>query len=65
MIRWMFTHFDVSRSAHRTVNNLTGDPTAEQVQMPAVLRRMRYGSLLAFYILLLCAAGRNPTEIAS
>jgi hypothetical protein len=30
--------------------------------MRAVLRRTRYGSLLAFHIFLLCAAGRNPTE---
>jgi hypothetical protein len=36
-------------------------PPAEQVQMCAVLRRTRYGYLLAFHILLLCAAGRNPT----
>src|SRR6516225_10797731 len=40
-------------------------PPAEQVQMRAVLRRPRYGYLLAFHILLLCAAGRNPTEIAA
>src|SRR5215813_10949929 len=40
-------------------------PLAEQVQMRAVLRRARYGDLLAFHILLLCAAGRNPTEIAA
>jgi transposase len=40
-------------------------PPAEQVQMRAVLRRTRYGSLLAFHILLLCAAGRNPTAIAA
>ena len=40
-------------------------PPEEQVQMRAVLRRTRYGSLLAFHILLLCAAGRNPTEIAA
>jgi len=33
--------------------------------MRAVLRRMRYGYLLAFHILLLCAAGRTPTEIAA
>ena len=33
--------------------------------MRAILRRMRYGYLLAFHILLLCAAGRNPTEIAA
>jgi putative transposase len=37
----------------------------EQAQMRAVLRRARYGYLLAFHILLLCAAGRNPTEIAT
>ena len=40
-------------------------PPAEQVQMRTVLRRMRYGYLLAFHILLLCANGRNPTEIAA
>ena len=40
-------------------------PPEEQVQMRAVLRRARYGYLLAFHILLLCAAGRNPTEIAT
>jgi hypothetical protein len=33
--------------------------------MRAVLRRTRYGYLLAFHILLLCAAGRNPTDIAA
>jgi transposase len=38
---------------------------AEQVQMRAILRRTRYGYLLAFHILLLCAAGRTPTEIAA
>jgi transposase len=40
-------------------------PPAEQVQMRAVLRCTRYGYLLAFHILLLCAAGRNPTDIAA
>src|SRR4030095_14187951 len=40
-------------------------PPAEQVQMRAVLRSTRYGYLLAFHILLLCAAGRTPTEIAA
>src|SRR5215510_5127329 len=39
-------------------------PPAEQVQMRAVLRRTRYGYLLAFHLLLWCAAGRNPTDIA-
>src|SRR5262245_53024382 len=33
--------------------------------MRAVLRRTRYGYLLAFHILVLCAAGRTPTEIAA
>ena len=40
-------------------------PPEEQVQMRAILRRARYGSLLAFHILLLCVAGRHPTEIAA
>ena len=40
-------------------------PPEEQAQMRAILRRARYGYLLAFHILLLCAAGRNPTEIAT
>ena len=40
-------------------------PPAEQVQMRAILRRTRYGYLLAFHILLRCAAGRTPTEIAA
>src|SRR5215470_11539614 len=40
-------------------------PPAEQVQMRAVLRRTRYGYLLALHVLLLCAAGRNPTDIAA
>ena len=40
-------------------------PQAEQDQMLAALRRARYGSLLALHVLLLCAAGRHPTEIAA
>jgi transposase len=40
-------------------------PLEEQAQMRAVLRRMRYGYLLAFHILLLCATGRTPSEIAA
>jgi transposase len=39
-------------------------PQDEQTQMLAALRRARYGSRLALHILLLCAAGRSPTEIA-
>ena len=37
----------------------------EQAQMLAVLRRARYGYLLALHVLLLCAAGRTPLEIAA
>ena len=40
-------------------------PPEEQAQMRAVLRRTQYGYLLAFPILLLCAAGHTPTEIAT
>jgi Homeodomain-like domain len=40
-------------------------PPEEQARMRAILRRARYGYLLAFHVLLLCAAGRNPTEIAA
>ena len=43
---------------------LLESPPAEQVQRRALLRRARYGYLLAFHLLLLCAAGRHPTEIA-
>jgi transposase len=40
-------------------------PQEEQAQMLAALRRARYGYLLALHILLWCAAGRNPTDIAA
>jgi hypothetical protein len=39
-------------------------PEEEQAQMRAARRRARYGYLLARHILLLCAVGRHPTEIA-
>jgi putative transposase len=39
-------------------------PEEEQAEMLAALRRARYGYLLALHILLLSAAGRNPTDIA-
>lgn len=38
---------------------------AEQAHMLAEVRRARYGYLLALQILLLCAAQRSPTEIAT
>ena len=40
-------------------------PPEEQEQMLAALRRSRYGYLLALHVLLLCAAGHNPTSIAA
>jgi transposase len=40
-------------------------PQAEHAQRLASLRRARYGYLLALHVLLLCAAGRTPTEIAA
>jgi putative transposase len=40
-------------------------PMAEQARMLAELRRARYGYLLALHLLLLCAAGRTPSEIAA
>ena len=40
-------------------------PQHEQEGMRAELRQARYGYLLALHVLLLCAAGRTPTEIAT
>ena len=40
-------------------------PPAEQAHILAEVRRARYGYLLAWHILLLCAAQRSPTEIAA
>jgi transposase len=40
-------------------------PQPEQARMVAELRRARYGYLLALHLLLLCAAGRTPSEIAA
>ena len=40
-------------------------PQPEQEWMRAELRRARYGYVLALHVLLLCAAGRTPTEIAT
>ena len=40
-------------------------PVAEQEQMLRELRAARYGYLLALHILLLCAQGKTPSEIAS
>jgi putative transposase len=40
-------------------------PLEEQVRMRTELRRARYGYLLALHLLLLCAAGRTPSAVAS
>ena len=40
-------------------------PQHEQEWRLAELRRARYGYLLALHVLLLCVAGRTPTEIAT
>jgi putative transposase len=40
-------------------------PASEQDQMLTTLRRARYGYLLALHVVLLCAAGHHPTEIAA
>jgi transposase len=40
-------------------------PQAEQAKMLSQLRQARYGYLLALHVLLLCAVGRTPTEIAT
>lgn len=40
-------------------------PQAEQEHMLSQLRQSRYGYFLALHVLLLCAAGRTPTEIAA
>jgi len=40
-------------------------PAEEQAEMLRELRAVRYGYLLGIQILLLCAAGHSPTEIAS
>jgi putative transposase len=40
-------------------------PPEEHAEMRAALRRARYGYLLALHIVLLCTAGRRPTDIAA
>src|SRR6516165_10897566 len=58
-------HIHVQGAPTVPSTTLLAIPPAEQVQMRAILRRTRYGYLLAFHILLRCAAGRTPTEIAA
>src|SRR6266566_8153150 len=65
MIRWIFPNTHLSRSLTMPASTLLNIPEEEQVQMLAALRRARYGYLLALHVLLLCAAGRTPSEIAA
>ena len=65
MVRWSFPNHHVSRSLTVPKTTLLDIPPAEQAQRLAALRRARYGSLLALHVLLRCAAGRTPTEIAT
>ena len=65
MVRWSFPNHHVSRSPPVPHTTLLEIPPAEQAQMLAALRRARYGYLLALHVLLLCATGRTPTEIAA
>src|SRR5215470_11489436 len=65
MVRWSFPHHHVSRSLTVPSTTLLDIPPAERAQMLAALRRARYGYLLALHVLLLCAAGHTPTEIAT
>src|SRR5712692_7835834 len=65
MIRWIYPNTHISRSPTMPDTTLLDIPEEEQAQMLAALRRASYGYLLALHVLLLCAAGRNPTDIAA
>src|SRR4030095_15836230 len=65
MVRWIFPNTHIPRSLTMPDTTLLDIPQAEQDQMLAALRRARYGYLLALHVLLLCAAGRHPTEMAT
>src|SRR5918997_7121375 len=65
MLRWIFIPIHVQGELTMPATTILDIATSEQDQMLATLRRARYGYLLALHVLLLCAAGRNPTEIAA
>ena len=44
---------------------IVDSPVSEQARMLAQLRRARSGYWLALHLLVLCAAGRTPSEIAA
>ena len=65
MRRWMFTHINVSRSAHCAVYNHTGETSSraspDACSPPPCTVRL----FARVPVLLLCIAGRTPTEIAA
>src|SRR5215510_11247911 len=65
MVRWIFPNPHIPRSRTMPDTTLLDIPQEEQDQRRAALRRVRYGYLLAWHVLLLCAAGRHPTEMAA
>src|SRR5437867_2074990 len=65
MICWIYPNTHIPRSLTMPDTTLLDIPEGEQAQMLAALRRARDGSLLAFHVLLRCAAGRTPTDIAA
>jgi len=66
MIHGTLPHSRVSRSPRYAARPPARQyPGGAQAQMLAALRRARYGYLLALHILLVCAAGRTPSEIAA
>lgn len=65
MLRWIFSPILVQGELIVPATTLLDIPDHEQDQMLKALRRARYGYLLALHVLLLCAAGRKPTEIAT
>src|SRR5262245_9286366 len=65
MIRWTFPNIHGSRSLTMPCTTILDMSAPEQAHMLATLRRARYGFLLALHVLLLCAAGHTPTDIAT
>src|SRR5919108_157975 len=65
MRRGTCSNIPISRSLTMPGTTVLNIAPHEQAHMLAALRRARYGSLLAVHVLLLCAAGRNPTDIAA
>jgi hypothetical protein len=58
VIRWMFTHIDVSRSLHCAINNLTGDCASRA--RPDACRPPAYAVWLSARVPCLTAVGCGP-----